>query len=227
MSAFSHLLSLLQVSVLLLFLCPAGSMRAEERVIVGDVVSVLDGDTIDVMTAQLTEIRIRLAEVDAPEHDQPFAREARSRLAALVAGRRVRVVVQTTDKHDRLVGRVYQNTIDVCAELVKAGSAWAYRQYLRDATLLSLEAEAKAIGRGLWASADPVPPWEWRRGRRGSMRGDVHCDIKGNINAEGRRLYHLPGMRYYERTRIDEARGERWFCSEAAATAAGWVKARE
>lgn len=52
------------------------------------------------------------------------------------------------------------------------------------------------------------------------------CPIKGNISHNsGNRYYHLPGMPDYEITLIDVARGERWFCSEAEAIAAGWSKA--
>jgi micrococcal nuclease len=52
------------------------------------------------------------------------------------------------------------------------------------------------------------------------------CDIKGNINDKGVRIYHVPGDEHYADTRIDAARGERWFCSEAEARAAGWRAAR-
>lgn len=52
------------------------------------------------------------------------------------------------------------------------------------------------------------------------------CDIKGNINAKGARIYHLPGGEWYDGTRIDAARGERWFCSEQEAQSAGWRPAR-
>jgi hypothetical protein len=48
------------------------------------------------------------------------------------------------------------------------------------------------------------------------------CDIKGNINSKGERIYHVPGSRYYAATVIDTTRGERWFCSEGGARAAGW-----
>jgi hypothetical protein len=48
------------------------------------------------------------------------------------------------------------------------------------------------------------------------------CDIKGNINSKGERIYHVPGGRAYASTLIDATRGERWFCSEAEAQAAGW-----
>jgi hypothetical protein len=54
---------------------------------------------------------------------------------------------------------------------------------------------------------------------------DPACNIKGNISGNGR-IYHRPGNRDYERTVINEAQGERWFCSEAEARAAGWRAAR-
>jgi hypothetical protein len=47
------------------------------------------------------------------------------------------------------------------------------------------------------------------------------CAIKGNISANGR-IYHRPGQRDYARTRINPAQGERWFCTEDEARAAGW-----
>jgi len=47
------------------------------------------------------------------------------------------------------------------------------------------------------------------------------CVIKGNISENGR-IYHVPGSPSYDRTKIDESKGERWFCSEAEARAAGW-----
>ena len=52
------------------------------------------------------------------------------------------------------------------------------------------------------------------------------CDIKGNINSKGVKIYHVPGGEHYADTRIDTKRGERWFCSEADARAAGWRSAR-
>jgi hypothetical protein len=53
------------------------------------------------------------------------------------------------------------------------------------------------------------------------------CLIKGNISIDtGERIYHVPGQEYYEPTRILPRYGERWFCSEADARAAGWRKAK-
>lgn len=78
-----------------------------------------------------------------------------------------------------------------------------------------------AIGRpepGAPPDAAPPPP-----GRDGHPPG---CDIKGNINGKGERIYHLPGSPSYADTRISTAKGERWFCSEPEAQAAGWRAAR-
>jgi hypothetical protein len=70
-----------------------------------------------------------------------------------------------------------------------------------------------------------MPSLNWVASRRASAEGDAgapRCLIKGVIGAKGERLYHLPGSAYYERTPIDTARGERWFCSKAEALEAGW-----
>ena len=56
--------------------------------------------------------------------------------------------------------------------------------------------------------------------------GSPSCDIKGNISASGEHIYHVPGQRYYDVTRISPGKGERWFCSEAEARAAGWRRSR-
>lgn len=52
------------------------------------------------------------------------------------------------------------------------------------------------------------------------------CNIKGNVNGKGQRICHMPGQEYYEQTQISESRGERWFCSESEARAAGWRAAK-
>ena len=85
---------------------------------------------------------------------------------------------------------------------------------------VSHETAAKAASRGLWRG-DFVEPSRWRR--RGAVRGrGGERHIKGNISRKGTRIYHVPGGALYAKTRIDTAKGERWFCSEAEARAAGW-----
>jgi hypothetical protein len=59
--------------------------------------------------------------------------------------------------------------------------------------------------------------WPWQAG----------CTIKGNVApGTGERIYHLPGDAFHGRTRVSLWRGERWFCTEAEARAAGWRRAR-
>ncbi|MCT7378182.1 hypothetical protein [Chelativorans salis] len=52
------------------------------------------------------------------------------------------------------------------------------------------------------------------------------CNIKGNVSINsGQRIYHLPGDKFYSETIIRPEYGERWFCSEQEARAAGWRRA--
>lgn len=53
------------------------------------------------------------------------------------------------------------------------------------------------------------------------------CLIKGNINSKGEKIYHMPGGEYYDQTTIDPQTGERWFCSEEDAIAAGWRRSKK
>jgi micrococcal nuclease len=131
----------------------------------GRVVRVIDGDTISVLAAR-TEVRIRLAECDAPESSQPFGYRAKQFTSSLVFGRNVTVIVQGTDRYQRTIAHITTDQgLDLSTELIRAGFAWWYRQYSRNAELGVLEMEARAARRGLWADASPTPPWEWRRTR--------------------------------------------------------------
>jgi endonuclease YncB( thermonuclease family) len=219
-----------RAAVTALLLAAVGSAVAEP-LLVGRVDHVADGDTLTV-TVDGTRHRIRLHQIDAPEHDQPGAREARRALARKVQGQRVRIVVDGEDAYGRLVGQIWLGSRDINRELVREGHAWAFRRYLVDPTLLDDEAAAREQGLGLWRRPNPVAPWQWRARSRAASAdrpGEPPggCRIKGNINRRGERIYHVPGGRHYEQTRIDTAQGERWFCSIAEAERAGWRRARE
>jgi endonuclease YncB( thermonuclease family) len=191
--------------------------------LVGEVVAIADGDTFTLLTLHKQEIKIRLAEIDAPENGQPYGAKAKRALSDLVFGKDVTVAVQTTDRYGRTVGRPYVADLDVCEEMVRIGAAWVYRQYVVDKGLFAVEEDARSTRRGVWglSEADNTPPWEWRRsGSQGAW--PEGCNIKGNIGSGGKRIYHMPGSSSYGPTKIDESKGERWFCSEAEAEAAGW-----
>ncbi|RLA52460.1 MAG: nuclease [Gammaproteobacteria bacterium] len=190
----------------------------------GKVIAIADGDTFTLLTDNKSQVRIRLAEIDAPESGQPYGNESKKALSRLVFGQQIDVTVQTTDRYGRTVGRPYVGGMDVCEEMVRLGAAWVYRDYVIDRGLFDVEKDSKQAKRGLWglSESQQVEPWNWRRGLGSGGVTPDGCLIKGNINSKGDKIYHVPGMRSYGPTRIDESKGERWFCSEEAAAAAGW-----
>lgn len=133
----------------------------------GNVVGVSDGDTITVLVNEREQVKVRLAEIDAPEKAQAFGNRSKQALSALVFGKAVLVVDQGQDRYRRTIGRVYHDNLDISAEQVKQGMAWVYRKYSKDKTLLVFENEAKAAKRGLWVDAEPTAPWDWRKTMRG------------------------------------------------------------
>ncbi|MFZ5529749.1 MAG: thermonuclease family protein [Pseudomonadota bacterium] len=133
------------------------------------VVGVKDGDTVDCLTAERRLYKIRLAEIDAPEAHQDYGQRAKKALSAKVFGKQVHVAVQDVDRYGRSVGVIWAEGRNVNLALVEDGMAWCYRQYQTDASCPGLEDEAKRRARGLWNSPqEPVPPWEFRKARRGA-----------------------------------------------------------
>ena len=175
--------------------------------ITGRVVTVADGDTLTLLTADKRQVRVRLAEIDAPEKAQAYGQRAKQALSAMVFGRDVRIAVQTTDRYGRTVGRVYVGDVDVNAALVRAGMAWAYRQYLRDRSLVQLEAQARADKVGLWADASPTPPGEYRRSKRRGRGGAKATEPQQPRDSGSERTVTCGSKRYCrEMSSCDEAR---------------------
>lgn len=127
----------------------------------GKVVHIADGDTLTVLVDH-QQVKVRLAEIDAPESRQDYGQRAKQALGNLVFGHDVSVDYEGKDRYGRTIGRVHLGRLDVNAEMVRTGYAWVYRKYAKDQNLYALEDEARAARRGLWAGNDPVPPWEWR-----------------------------------------------------------------
>jgi endonuclease YncB( thermonuclease family) len=138
------------------------------------VVGIADGDTMSVRCdptagAPAETIKVRLAEVDAPEHHQPFGTRSRESLAAMCFKQRAEVRPIAAggglDKYGRTVAHVACDGRDAGIGQLRAGMAWVFDKYVIDRSLYRLQDEARAAHRGLWADAQPVAPWEWRRSR--------------------------------------------------------------
>lgn len=131
----------------------------------GEVVGVMDGDTIEVMRGG-GAVRIRLADIDCPEKGQPFGHRAKEFTSSLAFRKTVTVKARAIDRYGRTVADVFLPAgVFLNAEILRAGLAWWYRDYSKDERLGAIEAEARAARRGLWSEADPVPPWVFRRRR--------------------------------------------------------------
>lgn len=196
------------------------------------VTRVIDGDTIEIEGGE----RVRYLGIDTPETVNPrepvqcFGKEAGLKNQELVKNQEVRLEKDLTDrdKYNRLLRYVWLGQTLVNLELVKRGFAYSY-SYPPDVKyqekFVQAQAQAQEQKRGLW-TACPVhssQPAEVPAAQEQPDSGQ--CLIKGNISASGEKIYHLLGCGSYEKTKIEENRGERWFCSEAQAQAAGWRKA--
>lgn len=188
---------------------------------------VFDGDTLEIGM-----VRIRLHGIDAPEFDQTCrradgsewacGRAAADRLAGLAEAADLSCVPLERDHFGRLISRCSVGGVDLAEQLAGEGLAWAYLRFSQD--YVGAEAAARQQARGVW-QGDAQVPWEYRETAWQRASGQAPrdgCPIKGNINRKGERIYHTPWSSYYERTRINEALGEAWFCDEAEAEAAGW-----
>ncbi len=154
------------ISLVLLWLC-ACTVQADT--LNGKVVKITDGDTLVVLDNTMTQHKIRLSGIDAPETSQPFGQRSKEALSALVAGQQVEVDWHKRDRYQRIVGKVIARGKDVNLAQVRSGMAWWYRKYANEQSRVDQGlyevAEAKAMKDrvGLWSDKNPIPPWEWRK----------------------------------------------------------------
>ena len=137
------------------------------------VIKTVDGDTIDVLTADKKTIRLRFNGIDTPERGQPFGNNATAFVSSTVGGQMVRLVTHGKDKYDRTIADIYLPVDDPLVnlpdlflnrELVIRGLAWHYKEYSDDKRLAADEDRARLKKLGLWGgSHKPIAPWDWRK----------------------------------------------------------------
>ena len=137
------------------------------------VLSVGDGDTIRVSSPSGTgKTTVRLACIDATENNQnPYGNDARQALQEqLPIGTEISLRTKATDRYGRLVAEVLKGTTNINQELVAAGAAFVYWQYIEGCdreTYSRLENEAKLKSLDVWAVPGGIQrPWDYRRGRK-------------------------------------------------------------
>ena len=145
-------------TVLLLYACSAA--HAEE--FYAKVIAVMDGDTVLVLRGA-QKIKIRLANIDAPEKGQNFGMESRQTLFDRVSRKQVFVNSRAVDSYGRTVAEISVDGHSVNEEQVRRGMAWEYSHFHADKHYIALQYEAQQAHLGLWMQANPTPPWEWRK----------------------------------------------------------------
>jgi endonuclease YncB( thermonuclease family) len=167
---------------------PAPASGAEARILNGRVVGVTDGDTLTLLVDR-EQVRIRLAQIDAPESNQPYGKKAKAALSTLAFGKQARVEVVDIDRYGRTVGEIFVGEIDINHEMVREGHAWAYTKYSHTTEIIELEDSARTAKKGLWALPENQrePPWIWRhtprdpqpkRGARHPKPGPLVCGTR-------------------------------------------------
>jgi len=155
------------------------------------VVYVPDGDTFDV-ERDGKKIRVRLYGVDTPEASQRYGQNAKTFTSSQVMGKTVDVQEIAVDRYKRVVGIVSVGNLALNLHLVQYGYAWVYHQYCKKpfcSEWAKAEEVARKARRGLWKNPEPIPPWEYRRAKRGKSSGTRKhqpvasgsgCDCSGN-----------------------------------------------
>lgn len=126
------------------------------------VIAVLDGDTIMVLRDG-AKVKIRMANIDAPEKDQAFGMQSRQSLLEMVLKKQVHINSQAVDQYGRVVGRVSVDGRNINEEQVRRGMAWEYSHFHSDRGYIALQSEAQQARRGLWGQSSPLAPWQWRK----------------------------------------------------------------
>lgn len=209
--------------------CIASTARREEALVTG----VTDGDSI-VVDVGGVPFRVRYIGIDAPEMaGEELGEESRTANRTLVGGKSIVMIrdLSEADRYGRLLRYVFADGVFVNRELVRLGLARA-GYYPPDIScmkeLRAAQDEAREARLGIWGLLGS-PTYATRVGEGcagGCLTPPAGCRIKGNISLDRKKIYHVPGGKYYEQTVIEPEKGERWFCSEEEAIAAGWRKSK-
>lgn len=215
------------------------------------VISVPDGDSLQLADGR----RVRLLGIDAPERGRCMGDEARTKLADLALGKRVRLKNVVTDDYGRMLANVIVEDVPTWLGFLR----WKY-----SGTRPGLEAETNpvipALGAGIQSPfSDPLlqralssaglarnrsssgNPYNEvlkdaqevaRSAKLGiwsdACRGQMPVSEDCTIKGNtraGEKYYYVPSCRQYSQVLVDRAYGDAWFCTEAEAREAGFIEA--
>lgn len=138
------------------------AMSAQAETFSAKVIMVMDGDTVMVLRGN-QKIKVRMANIDAPEKDQTYGKQARDSLQEMVGKKQVQIDSQAVDQYGRVVGLISLDGRNINQEQIKRGMAWENSHFHSDKKYIGLQSEAQQSRRGLWTQASPQEPWQWRK----------------------------------------------------------------
>lgn len=175
------------------------------------VVEIIDGDTFFIENHQ----RIRLFGINAPELSYCMGKDAKHALSSLILGKRVHLRNPVSDRYGRIMALVYQDRTFVNDVMLRSGLAQYDGAGLREREqLYQADIYARNNKIGIYSSicTKTEPP-------------NPACTIKGNVNTTtDHKDYFLPECGFYSAVIIYTFEGDDWFCTEAEAREAGFVK---
>ena len=202
------------------------------------VTRVIDGDTIEIEGGT----RVRYIGIDTPERGECFGEESTKANSSMVLNKKVKLEteVQQQDRYNRQLAYVYIDNVFVNEELVKLGFAKVATfppNVKYTDKFIEAQRQAREQNRGLWAenvcsetsstSTQQTNLFDTNNEQvLPAQTTNDGCAVKGNISTSGEKIYHAPGQNFYEKTKIEESKGERWFCTEEDAINAGWRKSK-
>jgi endonuclease YncB( thermonuclease family) len=164
---------LLTVVTALAVLSALSGHAAPIRNVTATITRITDGDTVQAITPEGTKLRVRLYGIDAPETPkgkipgEPFGNDSRDYLVTLVSQKTVRVEIRDIDRYRRMVAILWLDDRNVNQEMIAAGMAEAYGEYLKSpyrSPFLQAEQGAKAQGKGIWSQGSSYErPSQFRR----------------------------------------------------------------
>jgi len=140
----------------------AQGANSPSQLFTAEVIAVLDGDTL-LVTRGGKPVKLRLAEIDAPEKAQSYGAASQKSLVDLAMGKQVQVESRAVDDYGRIVAMVSVAGLNVNHEQVRRGLAWEYSRFHSNRELMALQREAQQARRGLWAGEDNIEPSLWRK----------------------------------------------------------------
>ena len=173
---------------------------------------------------------VRLSGIEAPDPNQRCSRPGNRRwrcgeaaqeaLARAVRSGNVRCVIGGRDEGGRATGTCYARDMDIATNLVREGHVFSSGGLI--SSYDGAERQARSDKAGVW-QGEAERPSEYRAKlwEAAKRTAPDECPIKGQVSSGGK-YYVLPWSPNYERVQVRVTRGERWFCTEREAQAAGW-----